>query len=252
MLSGQRNTANPTIMKKIFAFCLVTGLAIAGFGQKTIKDSNAEKRTVGSFHAVEVSGGIDLYLSQGSEAVAVSASETKYRDRIQVEVKEGVLKIWYGNQSNFELSFNKENKKLKAYVSYSALDRLKATSGSDVHVDGTIQTNTFELHVSSGSDFEGKVNVTDLVIEQSSGSDINISGKTNSLKITASSGSDFDGFDLVAETCTAKASSGSDISITVNKQLDATSNSGADIRYKGNAEVKKNKSMSSDIRKESK
>src|SRR5215208_1917052 len=108
-------------MKKIIALCLVTGLAIAGFAQKTIKDSNAEKRTVGSFHAIEVSGGINLYLSQGGETVAVSASETKYRDRIHAEVVDGVLKIWYGNQSNFELSINKENKKLKAYVSYEAL-----------------------------------------------------------------------------------------------------------------------------------
>jgi hypothetical protein len=238
-------------MKKIIALCLAAGLTIAGYSQKTINDANAEKRTVGSFHGIEVSSGIDLYLSQGSETVAVSASETKYRDRIHTEVKDGVLKIWYENLTNINFSF-KENKKLKAYVSYSNLDRLKATSGSDVHVDGTLQATKLALVLSSGADFDGKVNVTDLEVEQSSGSDINISGKTNSLKITASSGSDFDGFDLITETCTAKASSGSDISITVNKQLDATSNSGADIRYRGNAEVKRNKSIGSDIKKESK
>jgi hypothetical protein len=238
-------------MKKFIALCLVTGLAIAGFAQKTINDANAEKRTVGSFRAIEVSSGIDLYLSQGGETVAVSASETKYRDRIHTEVKDGVLKIWYENLSNINFSF-KENKKLRAYVSYSTLDRLKGSSGSDIHVDGTIQATKLALELSSGSDFEGKVNVTDLVVDQSSGSDINISGTTNSLKITASSGSDFDGFDLIAETCTAKGSTGSDISITVNKQLDATSNSGADIRYRGNAEVKRNKSIGSDIKKDSK
>ena len=239
-------------MKKLLAFALVTGLTIAGFAQKTINDANAEKRTVSSFHAIEVSNGIDLYLSQGSEAVAVSASETKFRDRIHVDVKDGVLKIWYENSSNFNISIKEIKKNLKAYVSYSSLDRLKANSGSDVNVDGTIQSNKLEIHLSSGSDFKGKVNTTDLEIEQSSGSDMNISGKTNSLKINASSGSDFEGFDLVSETCEVKASSGSDISITVNKQLDATSNSGADIRYKGNAEVKRNKSIGSDIKKVSK
>jgi len=239
-------------MKKFIALSLVTGLAIAGMAQKTINDANAEKRTVGSFHAIEVSNGIDLYLSQGSEAVAVSASETKYRDRIHTEVKDGVLKIWYENLSNINISFREVKKNLKAYVSYSTLDLLKASSGSDVNVDGTIQSTKLEIGLSSGADFKGKVNVTDLVVSQTSGSDVNISGKTNSLKITANSGSDFDGFDLVSETCTVKASSGSDISITVNKQLDATSNTGADIRYKGNAEVKKNKSIGSDIKKESK
>jgi hypothetical protein len=247
----QRNTPNPTIMKKIIAFFFVTVLAIIGFAQKTIHDPNAEKRTVASFHAIEVSSGIDLYLSQGAEAVAVSASETRFRDRIKAEVKDGVLKISYENLANFNISL-KENKKLKAYVSYSSLDRLKASSGSDVHIDGTIQSEKLSIDLSSGADFEGKVSVTDLIVEQSSGSDMDISGKTNSLKINVSSGSDFNGFDLISETCTAKASSGSDISITVNKQLDATSHSGADIRYRGNAEVKKNKSISSDVRKESK
>jgi hypothetical protein len=239
-------------MKKIFAFILATGFGITCFAQKTINDPNAEKRAVGTFHAIEVSDGIDLFLSQGSEAVAVSASETKFRDKIQTEVKDGVLKIWYGNSSNFNLSFKEEKKNLRAYVSYSSIDRLMASSGSDVIVDGTIHATKFEMKLSSGSDFEGKVNVTDLLVEQSSGSDINISGKANSLKITASSGSDFDGFDLITETCTAKASSGSDISITVNKQLDANSSSGADIRYKGNAEVRRNKAAGSDIKKESK
>jgi len=31
------------------------------------------------------------------EAVAVSAKDTKYRERIRTEVKDGVLKIWYDN-----------------------------------------------------------------------------------------------------------------------------------------------------------
>ena len=239
-------------MKKFIALLLVTGLTIAGFAQKTINDANAEKRSVGSFHAIEVSNGVDLYLSQGAETVAVSASEIKFRDRIHTEVKDGVLKIWYENPSNFNISFSEMKKNLKAYVSFSSLDRLKASSGSDVKVDGTIQSTQLEIRLSSGADFDGKVNVTDLVVEQSSGSDVNISGKTNSLKINANSGSDFDGFDLVSETCTVNATSGSDISITVNKQLDATSNSGADIRYKGNAEVKRNKSIGSDIKKVSK
>lgn len=236
-------------MKKLLAFSVITALAIASFGQKTINDAHAEKRSVGSFHAIVVSDGIDLFLSQGNETVAVSASETKFRDRIHTEVKDGVLKIWYENPSNFNINFKEAKKNLKAYVSFSTLDRLRASSGSDVHGDGELKSSRLEISLSSGADFDGKVNVTDLVIEQTSGSDINISGKATTVSIHANSGSDFDGFDLVTDTCTAKASSGSDISITVNKQLDATSSSGAEIRYKGNAEVKTNRSIGSGIRK---
>ena len=237
-------------MKKIFLSILLAGLAIAGFGQKTINDPNAEKRTASGYHAIEIGGGIDLYLSQGNEAVAVSATETKYRDRIKTEVKNGVLKIWYETTSNINVDWG--NRKLKAYVSYKELDNVNASGGSDVKTEEVIQSNKFTLHLSGGSDFDGKINATDLTIEQTGGSDVSIAGKTNNLKISASGGSDFDGYELVAETCTVSATGGSDVNITVNKELNATASGGSDVHYKGNATVKENKSGGSGIKKSGK
>ncbi len=42
----------------------------------------AQVRKVSGFHAIKVSTGIKVYLSQGTEAVAVSASKEEYRDKI--------------------------------------------------------------------------------------------------------------------------------------------------------------------------
>src|SRR6476660_8880566 len=98
-------------MKKVFLSFAILAIGIMAFAQKTISDPNAQKRNVSGFHAIEVSNGIDLYLSQGDEAVAVSASETKYRDHIMTEVKNGVLKIWYETNSNFNIEWG--NRKLK-------------------------------------------------------------------------------------------------------------------------------------------
>lgn len=238
-------------MKKLIFSLFLTALVIAGYSQKVINDANAQKRAASGFHAVHVSHGIDLYISHGDEAVAVSASEEKFRDRIKVEVKDGVLKIWYDWNSNFNISIG-NNKKLKAYVSYKTLDELKASGGSDVRVEGAIESSKFNLDVSGGSDFDGKINATDMTIDQSGGSDISIAGKVNTLKITASGGSDFNGYEMVAESCTAHASGGSDISITVNKDLNASASGGSDIHYKGNAVVKENKSGGSDIRRSGK
>jgi len=64
-----------------------------------------------------------------------------------------------------------------------------------------------------------------------------IKGRVQNIEIKTSSGSDFNGYGLVSETCNADASSGSDIEITVNKELDAEANSGGDIGYKGNAVI---------------
>jgi hypothetical protein len=238
-------------MKRIFSICLAVLATGSIFAQKTINDPLAEKRNVSGYHAIEVSGGIDLYLSQGDEAVAVSASDTKYRDRIKTEVKDGVLKIWYEYKNqNVQLDFG--NRKLKAYVSYKTLDNVHASGGSDVKVDGSISGNSLTLGLSGGSDFEGKVSLSDLKIHASGGSDVRISGTAGKLDIEASGGSDFKGYELVTDNCYINASGGSDVYITVNKELEADASGGSDVYYKGNGTVKNLKSNGSSVKKVSK
>jgi hypothetical protein len=222
-------------MKKLFVLLLLAGSFSATIAQKTINDPNAEKRNVGSFHGVSVGGGIDLYLSQGNESVAVSASDTKFRNLIKTEIKDGILTIWY-DYKNGERS--REDKHLKAYVSFKTLDKLNGSGGSDIDVDGTIKTTTLKLDISGGSDFEGKIEAIDLTVEASGGSDVDISGSVKKLDIHASGGSDFKGYELSTDVCNLEASGGSDIEVTVNKELNAVASGSSDISYKGSAVVK--------------
>ena len=224
-------------MKKIFSLLFFVGSACSFAQNKTvINDLNAEPRTVSGFHAIKVSDGIDLYISYGDEAAAVSASEIKYRDKIRTQVDNGILRIWYDNDNLNQIIFtNKRN--LRAYVSYKVLDAITASAGSDVLVDGVLKGNSLTLRISSGSDFKGNVEVNELDVDQSSGSDVRMGGKANRVSIEASSGSDFNGYSLVTDICTARCSSGSDITITVNKELNAKASSGSDINYKGSASV---------------
>jgi hypothetical protein len=228
-------------MKKIFFFFVLALVTKAGLAQKTINDPNVEVRQASGFHAIEIGGGIDLYLSSGSEAVAVSARDVEVRNRIKTEVKDGVLKIWVDWKDG--LKFNiRSDRKMKAYVSYKTLDMLHASGGCDVHVDGTIKSNELKLHVSGGSDFYGKVDISSkLTVSATGGSDVNISGSAQDVSIDASGGSDFDGYDLTTETCDIDASGGSDINITVNKELSADASGASDVSWRGKATVKKAK-----------
>ena len=217
-------------------------MAFAVFAQeKVVNDANAEKRSVSGFHAIHVAGGVDLYLTQGNdEAVAVSASEKEYRDKIVTVVENGVLKIYYDTKW-YNWSW-KNNRKLKAYVSIKNIDALNASGGSDVNVNGTLSATKLLLDLSGGSDFKGAVNVTDLNIDQSGGSDLNISGRATNVTIDASGGSDVNAYGLIADNCYAECSGGSDINITVNKELEADASGGSDIHYKGSAVIKKKSS----------
>jgi len=237
-------------MKKLLLIIAVVTFNSLSYAQHVVNDANAEKRNVAGFHGVDVSGGIDLYLSQGQEAVAVSASETKFRDKIKTEVKNGILKIWYESKSDLHIDLG--NRKMKAYVSFKNLDMLEASGGSDIKVDGTIAVSTLSLDISGGSDFEGKVNLNDLKVDASGGSDVHISGTAKNINIDASGGSDFKGYELTTDNCTVDASGGSDVYITVNKELNAESSGGSDIYYKGNGLIRNLKSSSSNIKKVSK
>lgn len=235
-------------MKKNFSLALVLLFALMAGAQQTINDANAEKRSVSGFHAVDVSGGIDLYISGGAEAVAVSASAPRYRDKIRTEVKEGVLHIWYDGSYGLRVEFG--DRKLKAYVSFSSLDAVKASGGSDIIATGDLRCPRLKLGLSGGSDFKGRVESDNLDIDASGGSDVNITGRAANLVIGASGGSDFHGYGLTAEQCALEASGGSDIHITVTRQLDASASGGSDVYYKGDASLRKSHSSgSSSIKK---
>ncbi|HEU4471974.1 MAG TPA: head GIN domain-containing protein [Flavisolibacter sp.] len=232
-------------MKQVILFLLFYFIIKAGLAQKTIHDPNVAARTVGSFHAIEVSSGIDLYISSGTEAVAVSAKDAESRDHIKTEVRDGVLYISYEWKDSWKNVYRGNSKALKAYVSISRLDRLSAAGGSDVVAEGTINVNDLKLEISGGSEFTGVIEANSLIVEQSGGSDVNISGKAAKLRIDASGGSDFEGYGLIAGQSEVVASGGSDISITVTDEISAEASGGSDITWKGSASVKKSKASGS-------
>jgi hypothetical protein len=232
-------------MKRIFLLTACAFMAIVSVAQssKVINDKNAQTRNVKGFHGIKVSGGIDLYLSQGTEAVAISASDLDVRDRIRTEVEDGILKIYLDSRNG--MHWNWHNMKMKAYVSVATLDKLGASGGSDITIEGGIKSDKLDIDLSGGSDLKGKLTATDLTIDQSGGSDVDISGSVTNLSIEASGGSDFSGYDLVTDNCRVTASGGSDTHVTVNKELNAHASGGSDIFYKGNGVIKEMKSSGS-------
>jgi ribosomal protein S6E (S10) len=165
-----------------------------------------------------------------------------------VEVVNGVLKIYYErNKINWSWGINR---KLRAYVSVKTLDGLSASGGSDVEIDNELNVNDLDIHLSGGSDFHGRVIAQTLSLQASGGSDAEISGKADKMEISASGGSDVNGFEMITNYCTVGSSGGSDVTITANKSLTGTASGGSDIHYKGTASATtSNKSGGSSIKK---
>ena len=226
-------------MKRFLLLVCSGMLFLAASAQRTvINDPNAELRPVAGFHGIRVSNAIDVFLTQGDkETVAVSASEDRWRDRIRTEVVDGILHIYVENKKG--ITFSTGNKKMKAYVAYTKLDKLDASGASDIYVDGVIAGESLEISLSGSSDFKGAVKVGSLKLDQSGSSDAYITGTVAGLTTISSNGaSDVKAYELTTETCTVNASGASDVRITINKELNAHASGASSIYYKGNAVIR--------------
>ena len=224
-------------MKKIFLVLIVAFFASTSRAQNDIVvDPNASERILsGSFNAIKISGGIDLYLSQSAgTAIAVSAATENLKEGIKTVIENGTLKIFYEGDK----SWKKRDRKLRVYVSFINLQKIGASGACDIIVAGSLTLAALEIQMSGACDFTGNVKVNDLKLNLSGASDVKISGTANTVDIESSGASDVKGYDLVADVCNANASGASDINITVNKELTASASGASDIKYKGNSVIK--------------
>lgn len=227
-------------MKSLFfSLLLMTVYSANSQTTKEFTDPNAKKRIIsGAFSKIQVSSGVELYLTQGNETMlAVSVSEQKYEERFKTTVENGVLKIYYDNKGITWV--NDKHRKLKVYLSFKELEKITASGGANVEMMNELKANDLGMSFSSGATFTGKLRAKTIVADINSGAEIEAEGQTGKLTVSASSGASFIGFELVTEVCNASANSGGAVRIQVQKELNASAKSGGSIRYKGNAVLKK-------------
>ena len=202
------------------------GTGVNGNGNVITK----ERPLDGSFNTIKISRGLDVYLTQSdSESLRVEADENLH-DIITTNIENDVLVITA--RENIGRSSAK-----KVMLHFNHISAIKATSGSDVVSTNTIRVSDLEINSTSGSDIELSIDAESVNCHSTSGSDIELKGKTNSFIAEATSGSSIEAEDLNTLNAQVKATSGANIRVNTSKKLTAKASSGGDIRYSGNPEV---------------
>lgn len=200
-----------------------------------INDPNAQVRNVGSFTEISVSSSIDLYLSNDDkETVVVSARDASLRDRIITRINGNRLEIFF----EYKGRMNWTDMRLKAYVSFKTLNKIRASGSSDVYVNGLIRSENLEIGLSGSSDFSGALDVKNLKLDQSGSSDSKISGRAAMVNIDLSGASDVKAFDLAVQQCKIDLSGSSDVSITCNGEMTVSASGASDVRYRGSGVIR--------------
>ena len=219
----------------LFSFLLISFFAGA---QEVINDANAQPRNVGAFTRVDISNAFDVYLSQGNEnAVAVSASDPEFRDKITTRVENGTLHIEFNGDKNFWRGLKNNKMNLKAYISFKTLEQLSVSGACNVKIMNELSADKLKIRLSGASDLKGKITAKFLEVNLNGASDITLNGVVENLNVSASGASDYKGYDLQTSYCIADASGASSVQVTVNKELNAKASGASDIGYKGTGAV---------------
>ncbi|HLT24507.1 MAG TPA: DUF2807 domain-containing protein, partial [Ignavibacteria bacterium] len=137
------------------------------------------------FNELQVSSGIDVYLSQGEESVRIEADDDMMDDII-VEKNNKTLIIRVDNKvMNWFISGGP----IKAYVGVEELKRIHISGGSDLEGDSALEFDKLDMSASGGSDIKLALKANELKINCSGGSDVKLEGYASYFEGTASGGS---------------------------------------------------------------
>jgi len=191
------------------------------------KVKNQKREISSNFTEIEVSQGINVYLTQGPNSSLELELDENLHDLLITKVENNILKIYFSEDVG---------RRRRSIVHLSMPLITKLTSSSDGDIISQNQLTVQDITISSSSSGEIDLNIiaNKIQCKANSSGDINLIGTADLFIANASSGSDIEAEKLVSQKVEAKASSGSDIDVYVAVSLNATASSGSKIKYWGN------------------
>lgn len=209
------------VVSLLISSCWFMGPSVRGNGNVT-----EEVRNLDGFDEIEVSRGMNVYITQGSPTRVVVIADNNLHDIIETDVDGDVLKV--SVSGNIRRAEEK-----KVMITIDNLTRVKATSGSNVYSQNRIKAEDIELSANSGSNLTMEFDAGNLWAKCSSGANIKLSGLARESELEVSSGANLRGEDLKSDRCKMRASAGGNVYASVVNQLEANASSGGNITYYG-------------------
>ena len=232
-------------MKKAALLSIVLVLSLSscyfdGWGTGISGNGNVveDVRDVDGFTGVEVSTGIDVFLSQGNNFEVVVEADENLQEVILTELKGDNLVV-RTDHVNIRSAKSK-----KVHVTLPELTELKISSAGDCVGQTPFQCGDLNLSISSAGDLTLEVEAGRINLDISSSGDARLAGSAEVLDATLSSAGDLHAFDLVAGRVDVNVSSAGDARVHATEELEMNASSAGNIYYRGEAEVVRSTSSS--------
>jgi hypothetical protein len=232
-------------MKKVTFLTLVLALSLSscyfdgwGSGISGNGDVMEESRDVDGFTGVEVSTGIDVYLTQGSSFEVVVEADENLQEVILTELKGNNLVVRTDHVNI------RSAKAKKVHITLPELTELKISSAGDCLGQTTFHCEDLRISISSAGDLTLEVEADRIDLDISSSGDARLSGSVEVFDANLSSAGDLHAFDLVAAKVDVTVSSAGDARVHATEEIDMSASSAGSIYYRGDARVVRSNSSS--------
>lgn len=238
-------------MKKLLFFSLL--ILIVGTGCRNVfgkriqgnGHSASQERNVGSFNSVNVSGAVDVVISQGAEhAVRIDGDDNLLE---YMEIKTGGNTLYIDTKRGYNL---KPVKQIRVFVTSPEFKKLDASGACNIKSENQIvSSNNIKIDLSGASDIDMDVVAPSIDAEMSGAGSVKLKGKTKSLDVSGSGSSDIKCKELMAENVKVRISGAGDAEVFASMKLDVRVSGAGSVKYLGNPTVSKNISGAGSVKK---
>ena len=218
----------------------LTSCVFDGWGTGISGNGNVveETRDITGFTGVEVSTGINVYLTEGDGFEVVVEADENLQDVILTELN-GDRLVVRTDHVNIRSAKSK-----KVHVTLPELSELKISSAGDCVGQTPFHCGDLRVSISSAGDLTLEVDADRIDLDISSSGNARISGSAAVFDVSLSSAGDLHAFDLVAGKVDVTVSSAGDARVHATEEINMNASSAGNIYYMGDATVVRSSSSS--------
>ncbi|MDC6367027.1 MULTISPECIES: head GIN domain-containing protein [Flavobacteriaceae] len=214
-------------MKKFILFILLGGLTSPLIGQ------TIEKRTIGDYDAIYISGWFDVDLVPGEEGTIELNGKEKYLKYISTEVNNGKLTVKWDKRYNATPFYSWS--KIQITIPVEDIEEVALSGSGSIIGKTTLKASKFATYLSGSGKIDLAVEATDLKSVLSGSGDAILNGTAKDFVAEVSGSGDIEAFDLEADKVTAIISGSADVKVHANESITARISGSGDVRYIGRA-----------------
>lgn len=225
-------------MKRLITLTIALTLSAIAFGQ-TIR----ETIEVSTFNRLEVSGAYTVFIRQGPAQEVVAIGTESAIDAISIEVNDGQLEI------SKRGVLNMSNSDVRLFITVTQMKEISVSGAVTLESKNRIDGSDLEIEASGASSLDLKVDMNNVRINASGASNIDLEGRSRTCQIEMSGSSDLDADEWIVNRMSIEISGASDADVHATETLEVEASGASSVSYRGNPTVDSEVSYASSLTK---